>query len=203
VLGNHDVSRVATRLGDELARAAAVILTTLPGTLTLYYGDELGLPDHPSPPHPPRDALGRLDPMRSRDPPRAPMPWDSSPGAGFSTGVPWLPLHPDAGKRSVAAQQADPRSMLTLYRRLLALRHERAGLATGELRALRAEDGTLFYERPGTPGHAIIARLSNTPALVELPSDGRVVISSAHIDRRIRTRAIELAPREAVVVELV
>jgi alpha-glucosidase len=81
VLGNHDVPRVATRLGDELAHAAAVILMTLPGTLTLYYGDELGLPDHPSPPRPPRDALGRLDSMRSRDPQRAPMPWDSSPGA--------------------------------------------------------------------------------------------------------------------------
>jgi alpha-glucosidase len=203
VLGNHDVPRVATRLGDELAHAAAVILMTLPGTLTLYYGDELGLPDHPSPPRPPRDALGRLDPMRSRDPQRAPMPWDSSPGAGFSTGVPWLPLYPDAGKRSVAAQQDDPRSMLALYRRLLALRHKRAGLATGELRALRGEDGTLSYERPGSPRHAIIARLSDTPARVELPSTGRVVISSAHIERRSATRAFELAPREAVVVELV
>jgi alpha-glucosidase len=180
-----------------------VILTTLPGTLTLYYGDELGLPDHPSPPRPPRDVLGRLDPMRSRDPQRAPMPWDPAPGASFSTGVPWLPLYPDAGKRSVAAQQDDPRSMLALYRRLLELRHGRAALATGELRALGAEDGTLFYERPGTPGHAIIARLSDTPVLVELPSAGRVVISSARIDRRKTTRAIELAPREAVVVELV
>jgi Domain of unknown function (DUF3459) len=67
------------------------------------------------------------------------------------------------GKHSVAAQRADPRSMLALYRRLLALRHERPGLSTGELRVLRAEDGTLYYERPGTPGHAIIARLSDTP----------------------------------------
>jgi alpha-glucosidase len=202
VLGNHDVSRVATRLGDELARAAAVILMTLPGTLTLYYGDELGLPDHPSPPRPPRDVLGRLDPTRSRDPQRAPMPWDSSPFAGFSSGTSWLPPYPDAAESSVATQHADPRSMLALYRRLLALRRECPDLPTGELRAMRADDGTLVYERHGTRRHAIIARLTDTPARVELPSKGRVVVSSGSEDPRAATCAIELAPREAVVVEL-
>ena len=202
VLGNHDVSRVATRLGEELAQSAAVIATTLPGALTLYFGDELGLPDHPSPPRPPRDALGRLDPARSRDPQRSPMPWDRSVNSGFSSGSPWLPLHPRAAERSVAAQQDDPRSTLSLYRRLLALRREHPCLATGELTELRADEGTLSYERPGSPHHVIVARLSDTPATVELPRAGRVVISSKPRAHAAAARTVELAAREAVVLEL-
>lgn len=92
--------------------------------------------------------------------------------------------------------------MLALYRRLLALRRECPDLPTGELRAMRADDGTLVYERHGTRRHAIIARLTDTPARVELPSKGRVVVSSGSEDPRAATCAIELAPREAVVVEL-
>jgi alpha-glucosidase len=202
VLGNHDVSRVTTRLGEERARAAAVILATLPGTLTLYYGDELGLPDHPCPPRPTRDPLGLIDPARSRDPQRAPIPWDSSPSGGFSTGTPWLPPYPDAAERSVARQQADRDSMLALYRRLLVLRCEHPDLASGPLSNLRAEDGTLYYERPGPRRHAIIACLSDTPQRVNLPSRARGVISSLRSELPKSCATIDLAGREAVVVEL-
>jgi alpha-glucosidase len=203
VLGNHDVSRVATRLGEERARAAAVILMTLPGTLTLYYGDELGLPDHPSSPRPARDSLGRIDPARSRDPQRAPMAWDTSPGGGFSTDTPWLPPYPDFAERSVASQQDDPRSTLALYLRLLALRREHPDLATGAMRELRAVDGALYYERHGTRRHAIIARLSDTATLFTLPSPCRPLISSLRPELAQTTIAtIELAGPEAVVVEM-
>jgi glycosidase len=104
--------------------------------------------------------------------------------------------------RSVAAQQDDPRSTLTLYRRLLALRREHPCLATGELTELRADEGTLSYERPGRPHHVIIARLSETPATVRLPRAGRVVISSKPRGSAAAARTVELAPREAVVLEL-
>jgi alpha-glucosidase len=203
LLGNHDVARVASRLGQERARAAAVILMTLPGTLTFYYGDELGLPDHPCPPRPPCDALGRIDPARSRDPQRAPMPWDTSPGGGFSIGTPWLPPYPDAAQRSVSTQQTDPQSMFSLYRRLLALRREHPDLATAALRKLRAVDGTLYYERHGAHRQAIIARLSDTPTPFNLPSRARPLISSLRPDLpQTSSASIELASGEAVVVEL-
>ena len=125
VLGNHDQSRVATRLGAPQARVAAMLLLTLRGTPTLYYGDELGLPDAVVPPERIVDVVGR-------DPERSPMPWTSDePHAGFSAAVPWLPMVDDAGSWSVHAQRADPASMLALHRRLLAFRRASPALHRG------------------------------------------------------------------------
>ena len=102
VLGNHDQSRVATRLGAAQARVAAMLLLTLRGTPTIYYGDELGLPDAVVPPE-------RIVDVAGRDPERSPMPWASAaPHAGFSAAEPWLPMVDDAGTWSVEAQRADP-----------------------------------------------------------------------------------------------
>jgi alpha-glucosidase len=140
VLGNHDVPRVAEHLGPALARVAAVLQMTLPGALTLYAGDELGLPGGPPAPGGPLD---RMAP--SRDPQRAPLPWDDSPHAGFSVHAPWLPSYADPAL-SVAAQRDDPASTLSLYRRLLALRREHRW-AEGDVRALSATDDQLSYER--------------------------------------------------------
>ena len=125
MLGNHDQSRVATRLGAAQARVAAMLLLTLRGTPTLYYGDELGLPDATVPPE-------RIVDVDGRDPERSPMPWTGSdPNAGFSVGEPWLPMVDDAGSWSVEAQRADPASMLLLHRRLLALRRASPALHRG------------------------------------------------------------------------
>ena len=65
---------------------------------------------------------------------RTPMPWSGDPGAGFSTGRPWLRLGPDAATRNVAAQRADPDSVFALYRRLIALRAASPALQVGDLR---------------------------------------------------------------------
>src|SRR5262249_13091708 len=98
VLGNHDNSREATRVGQAQARVAAMLLLTLRGTPTLYYGDELGMPDVPIPSERVQDPFEKNVPGRGlgRDPERTPMPWRSGPGAGFTTGDPWLPLGDDA-----------------------------------------------------------------------------------------------------------
>ena len=101
-----------------------MLLLTLRGTPTLYYGDELGMADVPIPPE------RAVDPGMARDPVRTPMRWDAGPHAGFSTAEPWLPVGEGA---AVAAQRDDPRSMLTLYRRLLALRRESDDLAERRL----------------------------------------------------------------------
>ncbi len=97
VLGNHDQPRLATRLGPDQARVAAMLLLTLRGTPTLYNGDELGMVNGIIPPKLVQDPAEKNQPGigMGRDPERTPMLWDSSPNAGFTTGHPWLPINPE------------------------------------------------------------------------------------------------------------
>ena len=108
VLGNHDNPRVASRLGERRARAAAVLLLTLRGTPTLYYGDELGMTDAAIAPHELRDPREKTQPGHGRDPERTPMRWTAEPKAGFTTGDPWLPIGAEVGRINVAAERNDP-----------------------------------------------------------------------------------------------
>lgn len=141
VLGNHDNPRIARRVGAGQARVAAMLLLTLRGTPTLYYGDELGMADVPIPPEAVRDPFEKNLPGLGlgRDPERTPMQWGSGPYAGFSTVPPWLPVSADAGRVSVASLREDPRSILTLYRRLLHLRRTERALAVGDYLPLRGQ----------------------------------------------------------------
>ncbi len=176
VLGNHDQSRVATRLGAAQARVAAMLLLTLRGTPTLYYGDELGLPDVPVPPRWVVDVDGR-------DPERSPMPWTTGPNAGFTGGTPWLPITDDPGTFSVEAQQRLPGSMLALHRRLLALRRAEPALHLGSWTGLDAPAGVLAYER-GHGGTRFLVLLNLTRAPSSVPLDGAWAIElSTGLDR--------------------
>jgi len=132
VIGSHDRSRPATQFGPQNARAAMMLLLTLWGIPTIYYGDEIGMTDVPIPPEKVQDPWALQNPGADvgRDPVRTPMQWDGSPNAGFAPpGVePWLPLAADAATRNVARQRSDPRSMLAMTRALLRLRRELAVL---------------------------------------------------------------------------
>jgi alpha-glucosidase len=134
VMSNHDFGRLSTRFGDENARAAAMLLLTLPGPAFLYQGDEIGQGEGP-----PGEA--RFD-RAGRDRHRHPMQWDASPQGGFTTGRPWLPLV-DPAVCNVADQHDDPASMLTLVRELIALRRE---LGDG-FELLDAADGVVAFRR--------------------------------------------------------
>jgi glycosidase len=136
VLSNHDFGRLASRVGRQNLRAAALLLLTLPGTAFIYQGDEIGLANGPGA-DPPYDRAGR-DPMRH------PMQWDATPSGGFSTGEPWLPPV-DPLERNVEAQRADPESLLNYYRGLIELRR---GLGEG-FRLLDSGPGIVSYERDG------------------------------------------------------
>ena len=124
VLGNHDKPRIASRIGVAQARVAAMLLLTLRGTPTIYYGEEIGMTNVLIPPEQIQDAAEKNEPGLGlgRDPERTPMPWDRSPFAGFTVGKPWLPLGPDHATVNVAAYRQSSDSILNLYRRLLALR---------------------------------------------------------------------------------
>ena len=149
VLGNHDKPRIAARVGPAQARVAAVLLLTLRGTPTIYQGDELGLAGEPIPPERIRDPQALREPgvAFNRDEVRQPMPWDASAHAGFSTAEPWLPLPSDWATRNVASEAADPHSMLSLHRDLLALRRARPALAVGDIVLAPVAGAVLAYER--------------------------------------------------------
>jgi alpha-glucosidase len=151
VLGNHDQKRLASRIGAAQARVAAVLLLTLRGTPTLYYGDELGMPDAEIAPNQIRDPAEKNQPGLGlgRDPERSPMIWDASENAGFCpAGVtPWLPLVDGWAVLNHAAQAEDSFSMLALYRRLLTLRREQRALHSGAITHVTADQGVLQYVR--------------------------------------------------------
>jgi alpha-glucosidase len=153
VLGNHDQSRLATRIGATQARAAAMLLMTLRGTPTMYYGDELGMEDVVIAPEQVRDPAAR-DGGKGRDPERSPMVWVGAAQAGFTTpdAMPWLPLVKDWETENAAAQMQRPTSMLMLYRKLLALRRRHDTLHAGGIADVAAEGPVLRYRRVGLEG---------------------------------------------------
>jgi alpha-glucosidase len=159
VLGNHDKHRVASRVGPTQARVAAVLLLTLRGTPTIYYGDELGMQDVSIPPDAVQDLWEKNVPGLGlgRDPERTPMQWDAGPNAGFTTGRPWLPLAADARAVNVASQRDDPTSILTLIRRLLSLRRQWPALSVGAWEALDVAGDVLAYVRSSAGNRCLVA----------------------------------------------
>src|SRR5262249_5391482 len=130
VLGNHDKSRLATRIGETQARVAAMLLLTLRGTPTIYYGEELGMLDVPVPVDQIQDPAEKNEPGLGlgRDPERTPMPWDRTHFGGFSEVTPWLPLGENNILHNVTDQHASSASILSLYRRLIDLRRKTPAL---------------------------------------------------------------------------
>jgi alpha-glucosidase len=203
VLGNHDNRRLATRVGAAQARVAAMLLLTLRGTPTIYYGEEIGMEDVPIPAALVQDPAERNEPGLGlgRDPERTPMPWDGSPAGGFTDGRPWLPLGPDCAARNVAALADDPASILSLYRQLIALRRGSAALASGAIEAVAADGDVLTYgRRTGDEPLSIFLNLGDEPRQVPVPR-GRVLLST-HLDRGGETVAgiVRLRPAEGIVV---
>ncbi|MFC6645642.1 alpha-amylase family glycosyl hydrolase [Granulicella cerasi] len=149
VLGNHDQKRLATRIGKQQARAAAMLLLTLRGTPTLYYGDELGMEDVPITPAQVKDPAAKNDPAAGRDPERAPMLWVPAENAGFTFPdvKPWLPIEREYETKNAAVLSRDPKSIFTLYRTLLHYRRTYDTLHVGGLSDVRAEGSVLRYKR--------------------------------------------------------
>jgi alpha-glucosidase len=209
VLGNHDQKRIATRIGAAQARVAAMLLLTLRGTPTLYYGDELGLENVAIPPDRVRDPWELNEPGLGlgRDPGRTPMPWDTSPGAGFTTGEPWLPFNADHATRNVAALGADGGSILALYRRLLALRRAEPALHQGQWLAVRAEGTVFAFERRDGARRLLVAlNLGHAAQRLALPADaqrGEILLATGLArGGEIVMGEVGLAPDEGVIIAL-
>jgi alpha-glucosidase len=149
VLGNHDQPRIASRVGSAQARLAAILLLTLRGTPTMYYGDEIGMVRVEVPPELAQDPWEKNEPGLGvgRDPYRTPMQWDAAVNAGFSVAQPWLPIEPQYEWRNVEILDRDPHSILSLYRRLIAVRRSHPALTTGEAQVISENDNVLIYQR--------------------------------------------------------
>jgi alpha-glucosidase len=191
VLGSHEHLRVASRIGREQARIAAMLLLTLRGTPAIYYGDEIGMSQVAIP------SGGAHTPMQ----------WDATRNAGFSDAEPWLPLAEDHRSRNVNNQTVDKASMFQLYRRLTALRRRYIALRAGRYRRVPAQGDMLMYLRQAERERFLIAlNLSERPCEVAFPGlDIRGIIRVSCFgdrDGQEVKSAVPLRGDEGLVIEL-
>ncbi|HVY57478.1 MAG TPA: alpha-amylase family glycosyl hydrolase [Xanthobacteraceae bacterium] len=203
-IGGHDKKRIASRLGPQQARNAAMLLFTLPGTPFFYAGDELGMTGVPVPSGEARDPFERLVPGYglNRDPERAPMRWDAGPNAGFTSGKPWLPVGEGVETHNVSVERRDPGSMLNLYRSLIALRRTEPTLIAGRYQPLRCHDGVLLFKRCGELDLLIALNLSHAERRCEIGGRGEVRLSTRLDRSEALDGTVHLRPDEGVVIAL-
>ena len=230
VFGNHDRPRRMDRLGNHAGKAKlmAMLQLTVRGVPFIYYGDEIGMLQHDLPTRRGLDPVARRFQwipqwmarrlrgwgiLLNRDECRSPMQWHGGANAGFSSdeaAAPWLPLHPSAGELHVAAQDLEPNSLLSVYRRLFALRKSSPSLQAGGLELLPAGQlpkHVLGYRRThvGADGAAEEATvfLNFSDRETQLTLDGHVgeaVHSILRPDVRVREPHYLLAPHEGIVL---
>ena len=210
VLSNHDRTRIATRVGREQARIAQMLLLTLRGTPTCYYGDELEMQNVPIPREQLRDPVARFSPEHSRDYVRTPMQWNTGANAGFTAPnvQPWLPTANDYKTYNVETEQHEPHSMLLFTRTLLALRHKLPALNIGSYKAVDQENNECFvYLRQHNAQRYLIAlNVSAQEQVVKLLSLGKGFIAlSTHMDRegQVELAEFRLRANEGYVVEII
>lgn len=148
VFGNHDRSRLISRIGKKQARVAAMLLLTLRGTPFIYYGEELGMENTHIKKHEICDPCGKHDPLLGRDPERTPMQWNNQIYAGFSSKQPWLPVNHNFKTVNINNKSKDQTSMLNLYRRLIWYRKKSPALLHGIYQPLEIGSKDVFvYSR--------------------------------------------------------
>ncbi|KGM53537.1 alpha-glucosidase [Lysobacter arseniciresistens ZS79] len=181
-LSNHDVQRAVTRWSDgtggdaptdDFARQLVALVCSLRGSVCLYQGEELGLPEADVPYEKLRDPYGIAfwPNFKGRDGCRTPMPWTGDADAGFSPVEPWLPV-PDAHRaRSVAAQDADPDSVLNAARRFLRWRSAQPVLVGGDIAFIDAPEPVLAFNRTlGDERVLVVFNLSGAAVSWPLPA---------------------------------
>lgn len=215
VLGNHDQHRVATRVGQAQARIANMLLLTLRGTPTTYFGEEIGMENGRIPPEfvqdPPAVNQPQIAHIIGRDPQRTPMQWDDSPHAGFTAAdvQPWLPVADNYPTRNVAQQEAESASMLNLYRALVRLRQAEPSLHVGDYTAVETAVSDIFaYQRTAPDADPFLILLNfgsdaHTLDLSHLADKAEIALSSG-LQRSgpVGLTALTVGPDEGLVLRL-
>ena len=171
-MSNHDIVRAYTRFGDgkhndEIAKVLAGMYLTLPGTPILYYGEEIGMQNNdPTRREDVKDPIGRLGwpKEKGRDGERTPMQWSDTPNAGFTTGIPWLPIPTSYQTHNVATEQKDPGSILNFYRNLIALRKTNPALLEGDWVPLNPGDPNVLSYLRRYKDEAVMVVLNMSPS---------------------------------------
>ncbi len=205
VLGNHDDKRMATRLGEAASRQAAVLLLTVRGTPTLFYGDELGMREAEIPADRQQDPWGINVPGLGRDGCRTPMQWTAGPGAGFTNAPePWLPVSADYKTRNVETQLADPDSHLNLYRRMLGFRRRSDALREGDYRPVEDVPESCFVFERVHPDDTVLVGVNFSDQPAHVRAVHGVVAVSTHRSKEGGSAggSLSLDPWEAAVVNL-
>lgn len=185
---NHDCIRHAsrwTRPGQSMsavARLSAALLLSLRGSICLYQGEELGLPEADIAFEDLQDPAGKTfwPDYKGRDGCRTPFPWDGSePNAGFGAGTPWLPVDARHATMGVAQQIGDPHGVLAFYRQAIAIRKATGALRLGELTIVSASDDVLVLERRhGNETLVCALNFSDGPVAVSLGAGSALLASS-------------------------
>lgn len=210
VLGNHDRSRLASRLGQERARLAAMLQFTLRGIPFVYYGDELGMEDVKIPTNQEIDPWGKRVPGFNvgRDPERTPMQWDATASAGFTSGKPWLPVSPDFKERNVETESKNPKSMLAFYKELIRYRTNSPALLTGTYKALESGNENVFaFGRECASEKLLIAiNFSEKEQITNLQAKGMFLcLCNTHEDKNrevVDATRLQLRPYEGYIIKL-
>lgn len=209
VIGNHDEHRIATRIGREQARVAAMLLLTLRGTPTVYQGEEIGMTDVDIPAAEAVDPWGHQTPGLGlgRDAERTPMQWSADPHGGFTgqTAKPWLPLGQNLEHVNVFRELCESTSMLNLYRSLLRLRRETPAFGVGSYRPIDVQPDRCFvYAREWRNQRYVVALNFNGDELqLKLSGEGLdEVVISTRLDRSGHNESdvVTLRPQEGIIL---
>ena len=186
---NHDAPRAISRWADEadrdaFARLKMLMLCSLRGSIILYQGEELGLPqvDVPFDQLQDPEAIANWPQTLSRDGARTPMPWNGdAPNLGFSSGSPWLPLGEAHRALAVDRQQAETNSLLTFTRQCLALRKAHPAVHHGRITIAEAGPQMLVFDR-ATGGETLRCTFNLSDATAPFQPSGRCLIRTGDID---------------------
>ncbi len=206
VLGNHDQPRIATKLGMQDARTAALLQLTLRGIPFIYYGEEIGMQNVSIPPEKIKDpmAVNMKDFNFGRDPERSPMQWDSTKFGGFSGVEPWLPLEKMFKERNVLSEKVDKKSTLNLYKSLIEFRKTRKSLNEGKYIPLDFKNQNVFgfLRQKTNETTLVLVNFTKEKQIVELPKGYWMTILSTNMDikQRKENRHIQLLPSEGVIL---
>jgi alpha-glucosidase len=221
VISNHDIMRSYTRWGDgvhndDIAKMMAAMYLMLRGTPVMYYGEEIGMENNdPKSKDEVRDPIGRRGwPLeKGRDGERTPMQWSDAKNAGFTEGMPWLPVAPNYVTHNVATETADPQSILSFYRRLLELRRNEPALREGQYAALNPQDPNVFAFVRRWKSEAVLVALnmsgSNQTVKIDLKAAGfskpkmRLLLTSSHTPITKVSTDIEMEPFSALIAKMV
>ncbi|HEY4963034.1 MAG TPA: alpha-glucosidase [Terriglobales bacterium] len=173
VMSNHDIKRAYSRFADgkhddDIAKVMAGMYLTLRGSAIMYYGEEIGMANNdPTRKEDVKDPIGQLGwpEQKGRDGERTPMQWNTAPNAGFTTGIPWLPVPMTYETHNVESEKKDPNSILNFYKKLLALRHSNPALLDGDYVALNQDDANVYSYLRRYKGQAVLVvlNMSETP----------------------------------------